>query len=44
MLQKPADRRAAPVTANLFHVAQSLFLLSSAGRFINHYITVCQLE
>ena len=28
MLQKPADRRAAPLTANLFHVAQSLFLSS----------------
>lgn len=28
MLQKPADGRAAPLTANLFHVAQSLFLIS----------------
>lgn len=28
MLKKPADRRAAPLTDNLFHVAQSLFLIS----------------
>lgn len=28
MLQKPADRRAAPLTANLFHVALSLFPVS----------------
>lgn len=28
MLQKPAGRRATPLTANLFHAAQSLFLIS----------------
>lgn len=44
MLPKPADRRAAPATANLFHMAQSLFLLSSAARFIKHYTAACQLE
>lgn len=36
MLQKPADSRAAPLTSNLFYVAQSLFFISLLQDFTEY--------